>query len=77
MPTWLESAAGSLVGSGLLLTAVKMLWAKVEAKDKEIAALRAEKDAEIAALNVKLEQLAERRISDLREMAKPQSSSPR
>lgn len=54
---WWETAAGSLVGSGLLLAALKALWAKLEAKDKEIAAL-----------NAKLELLADRRISDLREM---------
>ena len=65
-----ESAAGSLIGSGLLLGALKALWAKLEAKDDQIA----DKDKEIAALNGKLELLAERRISDLREMLKLSSS---
>lgn len=62
---WWEGAAGSLVGSGLLLAALKVLWGKLEAKDKEIATL-----------NQKLETLAERRISDLREMLRPDDSEP-
>lgn len=65
-----ESAAGSLIGSGLLLAALKALWAKLEAKDDTIA----DKDKVIADLNTKLELLAERRISDLREMLKLSSS---
>lgn len=58
-----ESAAGSLIGSGLLLAALKALWAKLEDKDKQIAEL-----------NEKLELVAERRISDLCEILKLSNS---